>query len=237
MSYYPVLIQLEGKKAIVVGGGAIAQRKIDTLLSCDAKVYVVARELTSTLSQYLEEGRIGSLGHEFREGLLDGAFIVIAASDDPLLNRKVSEKASKRGLLINAVDQPADCNFIVPSILKRGDLLVAVSTSGKSPAFAKKVREELEAMFGDEYRAFLLLMGRVREEILAQGLSQEENKRIFKEIVNSHMLDAIAKSDWDEVATILNTIMNTDKSSGDVMNYVNSYVAKVEDAVDPRRQG
>jgi precorrin-2 dehydrogenase/sirohydrochlorin ferrochelatase len=221
MSYYPVLIQLEGKKAIVVGGGVIAQRKIDTLLSYDAEVYVVARELTSPLSQYVEEGRIGFLGHEFREAFLDGAFIVIAATDDPLLNRRVSEKSSKRGLLINAVDQPADCNFIVPSILKRGDFLVAVSTSGKSPAFAKKVREELEAQFGDEYRAFLLLMGRVREEILAQGLSQEENKRIFEEIVDSDMLDAIAKNDWDEVARILNAIMKTDKSSRDVMNYVN----------------
>jgi precorrin-2 dehydrogenase/sirohydrochlorin ferrochelatase len=221
MFYYPVLIKLEGKKAVVVGGGVIAQRKVDTLLSCDAEVYVVARELTSLLSRYLEEGRIGFLGHEFRDDLLDGAFMVIAATDDPLLNRKVSEEAWKRGLLVNVIDQPADCNFIVPSILKRGDLLVAVSTSGKSPAFAKKVREELEDQFGDEYGAFLLLMGRVREEFLAQGLSQEENKRIFEEIVNSNMLEAIAKSDWDEVATILNTIMNTEKSSEDVMNYVN----------------
>ncbi|MFH1351629.1 MAG: bifunctional precorrin-2 dehydrogenase/sirohydrochlorin ferrochelatase [Pseudomonadota bacterium] len=218
MSFYPILIQLEGKKAVVVGGGMVAQRKIDTLLAYHADVHVISRDLTPTLSKYLEEGRIGLLGHEFRDDYLDGAFIVIAATDDPLLNRQVSEKTSSRGLLINAVDQPADCSFIVPSILRRGDLLVAVSTSGKSPAFAKKVREELEEQFGDEYGSFLALMGRLRGEILGKGLSQDENKRIFLELVNSHILDAIAENDWNEVATILNRIMNTQKSSQDVIN-------------------
>ena len=219
MSYYPILIQLEGKKAVVVGGGMVAQRKIDTLLAYHADVHVISRDLTPILSKYLEERRIKLSGHEFSDDHLDGAFIVIAATDDPLLNRQVSEKASSRGLLINAVDQPADCNFIVPSILRRGDFLVAFSTSGKSPAFSKKVREELEEQFGDEYGSFLALMGRLREEILAKGLSQDENKRIFLELVNSHMLDAIAENDWNEVATILNRIMNTQKSAQDVINY------------------
>jgi precorrin-2 dehydrogenase/sirohydrochlorin ferrochelatase len=197
----------------------VAQRKIDTLLAYHADVYVVSRDLTPKLNKYLEEQRIKLSGREFKESHLDGAFVVIAATDDPHLNQWVSEKASARGLLVNAVDQPVDCNFIVPSILRRGDLMIAVSTSGKSPAFAKKVREELERQFGDEYGSFLVLMGRLREEILDKKLSQEENKRIFKQLVNSPILDAIAEKDWYGVATILNRIMNTDKSAEDVMTY------------------
>jgi precorrin-2 dehydrogenase/sirohydrochlorin ferrochelatase len=219
MSYYPILIQLEGMKAVVVGGGVVAERKIDVLLACHADIHVISRELTPKLSKYLEERRIKLSGHEFKDSYLDEAFVVIAATDDPLLNRQVSESASARGLLINAVDQPADCNFIVPSILKRGDLLVAVSTSGKSPAFAKKIREGLEGQFGDEYGSFLVLMGCLREEILEKGLSQEENKRIFQQLINSPILDAMAEKDWNGVATILNRIMNTQKSTEDVMNY------------------
>lgn len=220
MSYYPIFIDLDGEKVVVVGGGMVAQRKIETLLEYGADVHVVSRELTQTLSKHLEEGRIKFLGHEFRDNHLNGAFMVVAATDDPLLNRKVSEKAREKGLLVNAVDQPSDCNFIVPSILRRGDLLIAVSTSGKSPALAKKVREELEERFGDEYESLLILMGRLRKKILSQGLSQDENRRIFHELVNSHILDAIAKNDWNEVATILNTTINTQLSSEDVTNYL-----------------
>jgi precorrin-2 dehydrogenase/sirohydrochlorin ferrochelatase len=219
MSYYPILIQLKGMKAVVVGGGVVAQRKIDTLLAYHADVHVISRELTPKLGKYLEERRIKLCGHEFEDSHLDGAFIVIAATDDPLLNRRVSKKASARGLLVNAVDQPTDCNFIVPSVLRRGDLLVAVSTSGKSPAFAKKIREELEGQFGAEYGSFLVLMGRLREEILEKELSQDENKQIFHQLVNSPILDAIAEKDWNEVATILNRIMHTEKSAEDVITY------------------
>ena len=219
MSYYPIMIQLEGMKVVVVGGGLVAQRKIDTLLANHADVYVVSRDLTPKLNKYLEEQRIKLSGREFKKSHLDGAFVVIAATDDPFLNRQVSEKASARGLLINAVDQPADCNFIVPSILRRGDLLVAVSTSGKSPAFAKKVREELERQFGDEYGSFLTLMGCLREEILEKNLSQNENKRIFHQLINSRILDEMAEKDWNGVADILNRIMNTQKSAEDVMTY------------------
>lgn len=221
MSYYPVLIHLEGKKVVVVGGGTVAERKIHTLLEYNADVHIVCQELTPALSKCVKKGTIKFLGHEFRDNYLDGAFMVIAATDDPLLNRQVSAKAREKGLLINAVDQPSDCNFVVPSVLRRGDFLIAVSTSGKSPAFAKKVREELEKRFGEEYESFLILMGHLREKILSQGLTRDENRRIFQELVNSRILDAIAKHDWNEVATILNTIIiEAQVTSNDVINYL-----------------
>jgi precorrin-2 dehydrogenase/sirohydrochlorin ferrochelatase len=220
MSYYPVLIQLDGKKVVVVGGGSVAERKIETLLEYGAEVQVISRELTPRLRGYRKKGKIGFLGQEFNVDCLEQAFMVIAATNDPNLNHQVSEKANEKGLLVNAVDQPSDCNFILPSVLRRGELLIAVSTSGKSPALAKKVREALEERFGDEYGSFLLLMGRLREEILAQRLSQAENRRIFNELVNSPILEAIGREDWDGVATILNGIIPGRLSSKDVINYL-----------------
>jgi precorrin-2 dehydrogenase/sirohydrochlorin ferrochelatase len=220
MSYYPVLIHLDGKKVVVVGGGTVAERKIETLLEYGADVQVVSRDLTPRLRKYSEGGTIGFLGQEFNEDCLEEAFMVIAATDDPRLNHQVSQKAKEKGLLVNAVDQPSDCNFIVPSILRRGDFLIAVSTSGKSPALAKKVREALEERFGNEYESLLILMGRLREEILSQRLSQNENRRIFHELVNAPVLEAIARKDWNGVAMILNGIIPGRVTSKDVINYL-----------------
>ncbi|MGD9031533.1 MAG: bifunctional precorrin-2 dehydrogenase/sirohydrochlorin ferrochelatase [Desulfobacteraceae bacterium] len=220
MSYYPVLIHIEGKKVIVVGGGTVAERKIERLLDYGAVVRVVSRDLTPQLRKYSEKGTIGFHGQEFNEACLEDAFMVIAATDDPILNHQVSEKAKERGLLVNAVDQPSDCNFIVPSILRRGDLQIAVSTSGKSPALAKKVREALEESFGNEYESLLILMGRLREEILSQGLSREENKRIFHDLINSPILEAIARKDWNEVSIILNGIIPGQLSTEDVITFL-----------------
>ena len=217
MSYYPVLIHIEGKKVIVVGGGTVAERKIETLLEYGAVVHVVSRDLTPQLRKYSEKGTIGFLGQEFNEACLEEAFMVIAATDDPILNHQVSEKAKERGLLVNAVDQPSDCNFIVPSILRRGDLQIAVSTSGKSPALAKKVREALEERFGNEYESLLILMGQLREEILSQRFSGEEKKRIFHDLINSPILEAIARKDWKEVSVILNGIIPGQLSPEDVI--------------------
>jgi precorrin-2 dehydrogenase/sirohydrochlorin ferrochelatase len=217
MPYYPIFVDLQGQKTVVVGGGKVARRKIETLLAHGARVCVIARELTETLRQYGLEGRIEHLDREFAENYLDGAFLVIAATDDPLLNRRVSEAARERGLLINAVDQPADCNFIVPSILRRGDLLIAVSTSGKSPALARKVRQDLEKTFGPEYEAFLILMGEVRKEILSRGLSPAENSRIFQGLVHSGILKALEEGDWNGAASILSRIIGGAVSPEDVM--------------------
>ena len=220
MSYYPILVDLKGKRVIVVGGGTVAQRKVETLLGYDAVVYLMSQEFTPTLQRYVEEGKIKFLGKEFREDVLDGVFLVIAATDNPAVNRKVSESAKEKGLLVNAVDQPSDCNFIVPAVVKRGDLLVAVSTSGKSPALARKIRKDLDTQFGNEYEEFLCLMGRVRKEILSRGLSQEEKSRIFYEFINSDILASIKRKDFNGIASELNRIIQLRLSSNDVVNYL-----------------
>ena len=206
-AYYPIFLNLRGKRTVVVGGGMVAQRKIETLLEHGADVHVISRALTPELDREVKGGRVKHLGEEFSETHLDGAFMVIAATDDTDLNRRVSRAAQKKGLLINAVDQPDDCNFIVPSILRRGDLRIAISTSGKSPAMARKVREDLETQFGDEYESFLNLMGRMRREIIARRLSQKENSRIFRELIESSILEAIGREAWEEAASALSDIV------------------------------
>lgn len=218
--FYPILVDLQGKKALVVGGGKVAQRKIETLLEHGAAVQVVSKELTAVLEDLRRAGRIEYLGHEFSETFVEGAFVVFAATDDASLNRRVSRAAQQRGLLVNAVDQPADCNFIVPSVLSRGDLLIAVSTSGKSPAFARKVRVALEQSFGEEVGLFLNLMGNLRKEVLRLGLSQEEKKSAFEKLVTSDLLSAIREKNWDLASQIIEKVLGRPVSKNQMLDYL-----------------
>lgn len=207
MSYYPIYLELDGKTVLVVGGGNVAQRKVETLLQYGAVVNIVSKEFSPRLKELAANGNIRQIGEAFDDKYLDNTFLAFAATDDPQLNHAISESARKRGLMINAVDQPVDCDFIVPSILRKGDLSIAISTSGKSPALAKSIRRQLDSQFGKEYESFLILMGRLRKEILSLGLPQEENSRIFHEIVDSDILKALAEDDFGKVGRILRSIV------------------------------
>jgi len=218
MSYYPIFLELEGKTVLVVGGGRVAQRKVDTLLNYGALIRLVSKELTDKLKEMVELGSVLHIGEEFMEKHLDGVFLVFAATDDAQLNHEISESARKRGLPVNAVDQPADCDFIVPSIVSQGDLSIAISTSGKSPALAKTIRKQLEPQFGKEYRLFLNLMGRLRNAVISQDLSQEENSRIFHDIVNSDILKALKAGNPAEVEAALKKILPEGLVVKDILN-------------------
>jgi len=203
MAYYPIFLDLKGKVILVVGGGRVAERKVEALLDSGAEIRIVGGKITEGLNKLVELRDLVCLNDEFQDKHLEGVFLVIAATDDRELNHRISTVAKEKGLLVNAVDQPADCNFIVPSIVRQGDLQIAVSTSGKSPALARKLRKQLDKQFGDEYESFLILMGCLRKKILAQGLAQEENSRIFNEIVNSDILDALLRKDRERTRSIL----------------------------------
>ena len=207
MSFYPVFVELEGKSVVVVGGGNVAFRKVTALLECGAAIHLAGRVLTSELREMVDKKEIHFLGNEFHDEFLNGAFMVIAATDDKDLNHHVSTCAREKGVLVNAVDQPPDCDFIVPSIIRRGDLIIAISTSGKSPAMARKIRKGLEAQFGREYEAFLAMMGRLRKEVLSLGLSQKENSRIFQKIVDADLLTDFSEGFPKRVETCLKNIL------------------------------
>ena len=159
---YPIFLNLDDRPCLVVGGGAVAERKVRTLLQCDASVKVISPRLTGALQKLVEGATIGYLPRGYEAGDLKGAFLVIAASDDPEVNSKVWREASELGVLANVADKPEECNFILPSILRRGGLTLAVGTGGASPALARKLREDLEGRFGHEYSSLVSLMDRLR---------------------------------------------------------------------------
>ena len=220
MGYYPVFLELEGMTVLVIGGGKVAERKIAALRDCGANILLISKELNDKLKVLIDKDEIEFLGTEFNEEALDKVFLVVAATDDFQLNHQISLIARKKGLLVNAVDQPSDCNFIVPSVVRSGDLMIAISTSGKSPALAKKIRKELETQFGKEYEIFLTLMGFVREQILSLGYQQEENSKIFNAIIDSNIFQALSQGDLKEVESILRHILPGDIELGDCMECV-----------------
>ncbi len=172
-AYYPIYLNIRGKKCVVVGGGQVALRKVRALLEHGANVEVISPDLYSELGRLVESGEIRVLNREYQTGDLKGAFIGIAATDNNELNRQIVEEARRNAVLVNVVDDAEKSDFIVPSYLRRGDVAIAISTNGRSPALARKIRTRLEKDFGDEYAALALLVDEVRAEIKQEGIKVE----------------------------------------------------------------
>lgn len=203
MALYPVYLDVSNERCVVVGGGEVAERKAAGLLECGARVVLVARDLTAELCSMRDAGRIEQVADDYREQYLDGAFLVIGATDRGDVNEQVFRDARDRGILVNIVDEPARCTFIVPSVFRRGDLMVAVSTAGKSPALAKRVREEIEERYGPEYGTLLTIMGALRERIIARGAPSAENRVLFEAVLDSAILRHIREGKGDRVREII----------------------------------
>jgi len=186
--YYPLFLSLEGRVCLVVGGGRVGERKIRRILECGGGVRIVARELTPWLEVQRREKRVAHVDLQYGEEHLRGVDLVFAATSDNDLNRRVAEDARSRRLWCNMATDPETGSFVVPSVLRRGPLAVAVSTSGLSPALARKIRESLEDRFGPEWKAYLELMGRLRALVQSKGLDTRENQRLFREISGLSLL-------------------------------------------------
>lgn len=189
--FFPIAFNLRNRKCLVVGGGRVAERKVRSLLQCGAEVWVVSPELTGGLEKLAEEGAINLVSRRYAAEDLDGCFLVISAADDRSINSRVADDCFARNILVNVVDDPARCSFTVPSVLRRGSLCITVSTEGKSPLLAKKIREELEDLFGPEYAEFLDLMGEVRSRVIRDIPDAETRRRIFECLINSDILELI----------------------------------------------
>jgi precorrin-2 dehydrogenase/sirohydrochlorin ferrochelatase len=189
--YYPLCLDLEGKKVSVIGGGKVAERKILSLLECSADVTIISPSITEKLRNLFKKGKLRYLPKAYEKGDLKGSFLVISATGEKGINMKVSEEAELRGCLCNVVDDPEVSNFIVPSVVKRGKLLIAISTSGVSPAFSKRIRKELEKKFGKEYTVFLNMMEGIRRRLMKEIPSEAIRKMIFYKLVNSGLIETI----------------------------------------------
>jgi siroheme synthase-like protein len=169
--YYPVFLNVKGRKCAVIGGGQVALRKVVTLLEYGAKVEVISPELCPELADLAGEKEINLLNREYRQGDLNGVFVAIAATDSSIINHQVAAEAREKSVLVNVVDDAAYCDFIAPSIIRRGDITIAISTAGRSPALARKLRTKLEKEFGEEYARLGRLIGEVRAEAKKQKIT------------------------------------------------------------------
>ena len=167
--YYPVFLDIRRRRCLVVGGGQVARRKAESLLEGGAEVSVISPKLCPGLAELGEGGRITLIQRQYRDGDLEGAFLAIAATDDSETNARVAMEARSGGVLVNVVDDAARSDFIAPSCLRRGDVVIAVSTSGSSPALARRLRTRLEEEFGNEYAALAEVVGQVRAELKRRG--------------------------------------------------------------------
>lgn len=189
--YYPVYLDLSGRHCVVVGGGAVAERKVLTLLERGADVVVISPELTEGLSALAEQGKVHRIERHYQSGDLEGARLVFGATDDRPTNMAVFEEAEARGIPANVVDDPPLCSFIVPSIVSRGDLQIAISTGGASPALAKRIRVRLEEEFGSEYDTLMQLLGEFRVRVMGDVASPAARRRIFEAVADSDLLERI----------------------------------------------
>ena len=208
--YYPVYIQLQGQPCVVIGGGNIAEGKVDGLLAAQANVTVISPAITARLHLLATEQQIAYLPREYQTGDLTGAFLVICATDRTEINHAVWQEATANRQLVNVVDDTPRCNFIAPSILRKGDLTIAISTSGKAPALAVRLKERLQGELGPEYARFLELAGELREPLARHIPDFETRKALWYEIVDSEILDVLTDGDETSAREIISQIVGFD---------------------------
>ena len=207
MRYYPVNLDIQNRPCLVVGGGAVGARKVATLVQCQAAVTVVSPDTVPALAQLARAKTIILKRRAYRSSDISGMFLVIGATDDEALNRRIKADAEQQGLLCNIADRPRICNFILPAIVRRGDFVMAISTAGKSPAFAKHIRQRLESEFGPEYGDLLELMGAIRTRLLAHAHAPEAHKPLFERLIDADLLTLVKNADTDRIDRLLEAVL------------------------------
>jgi len=209
MRYYPMFVSLAGRACLVVGAGQVGLRKLLSLAECGAAPLTVIerREPDEALRELGSQPGVRILRRDFVESDLDGVFLAIAATSDAALNQRIGMLCRERGILCNMADAPDQGSFIVPSSVVRGDLTIAISTSGQSPALTKRIRKDLQDQFGEEYAQFLELMSRIRPRVLALGEQTEVNSALFRRLAGSRLLEALRLGDKALAETQLSAIL------------------------------
>src|SRR5246500_5485429 len=187
MSLLPIFVKLRNRLVVVVGGGAIAEGKLEGLFAAEARGRVIAPQVTSAIAQWIAQGKVEWKAKSFAAADLDGAYLVIAATSAPGVNEAVFTEADARGILCNAVDDIENCHFYYGSVVQRGDLQIAISTNGKSPALARRLRLQLEKQFGPEYELWLEWLGAARELLRAGDGSTDSKKVLLHHLASEPM--------------------------------------------------
>jgi precorrin-2 dehydrogenase / sirohydrochlorin ferrochelatase len=189
--YYPVYLNLKDRRVLIVGGGAVAWQKIPALLESEARVRLVSPEALPDIEELAEAGRLEWIRRPYQTTDLDDAFLVISSTDDPELQKRIAAEARARRIWVNVVDVTPLCDFIAPAIIAQGDLQIAISTGGASPALARFIREKLEPQFGPEYGVITDVLQKHRPEILK--LPKERRQEIWGSLINQEFIDHVRR--------------------------------------------
>lgn len=206
MTYYPLFLDIRDKDCLVVGGGPVGVRKALALEKSGAKVKIISDGF-SIRTDELNKTRICFVTKKYEKDDLKGMLLVFAATNNADLNQQIKEDALKFNILCNVADAPDNSDFLVPSTVKRGKLILAVSTSGSSPALAKKIRQDLEGQFGPEYSIMLDLMGNIRKKILSSGHNPDGHKAIFYTLIDKGLVELIKSGDEKKIDAVLHEVL------------------------------
>jgi precorrin-2 dehydrogenase / sirohydrochlorin ferrochelatase len=197
MTLFPMFMKLEGRSCLAVGAGTVGEPKIKSLIEAGASVRVVALQATAAVAEWAQGGAISWEAREFKSADLDGVFLVIAATNNRDLNATIFHEARQRNILCNVVDDPEYCDFYYPAVVRRGDLQLAISTNGHSPALAQRIRRELEIQFGPEYGEWLEQLGRARQELFASKINPEQRRRLLHELASREAFKKASEADFN----------------------------------------
>ncbi len=197
---FPMFVKLSRRRCVVVGAGSVAQSKIESLLPTGAHIRVVSPEATPSVAAWAEEGRLTWERRKFAPADLEGAFLVIAATSTPAVNDAVFRAAEARGVLCNAVDEPERCHFFYPAVVRRGQLQIAISTGGLSPALAHRLRVELEEQFGVEYGPWLEWLGKARRAAMAKSVTPARRRLLLERLAGRPAFRRFARQNREEAS-------------------------------------
>ncbi len=207
MKFYPAYLDLRGRSCLIIGGGTVAERKALTLLEAGADVTIISPILSSRLKELFSTGKIAHRQKKFDEKDISGEFLVIAAASSPEVNISVARVCKERQVLVNVVVPPEESTFIVPSVVDRGDLLIAIATSGISPGLSKKIRQELETLYGPEYKLFLEKLAAIRKLVLTEIGDEQNRRRIFQTIIDSNVIELLRQGKTNEAQSRIDELV------------------------------
>jgi len=204
MSYFPINLNISGKLCVVVGGGKVGERKVKNLLNYGAKVRVVSLDFTDELLAL--DGSIEIVRSRYKKEYIEGALLIFIATNDKSLNLQISKDSKALSIPVNIATEPNLCDFTLPSVITRGELQIAVSTDGKSPALSRVIKGKIEQDFGSEYETLTNIMGKIREKQLTISSTSDINRNLFYRFLNSEVLDFINKKDFLSINNLIKDI-------------------------------
>ncbi len=211
MKYYPVNLNIYNKKVLVVGGGAVASRKAERLVERGADITVVSPEISPEIAEFVKKSKASWVDRAYKAGDEKGAFAVfcaISAGEKSIkIEKGLFKRCVKKNILINVADKPEFCTFTLPALVSRGEFDIAVFTSGSSPRLARKIREDLEKVYGEEYDAYVKILGFMRREIKKKKYPQSKNQELFDELINSDLFELIKDKKFSDASLFISNFL------------------------------